>query len=565
MEPIIYIIKVNLAIILFCLVYRAFYRKDTFFTVRRYLLQSILLLSAVYPLMDFSHWMMYSSTLTDMAMSYQQMLPEVVVYTSGSDVPATAMTAGGFISLASWLFLFYGVVTGLLLLRLVFRVLQICWIRLHSEPIRIEGKRVYKLLAEMSPFSFFSWIFIHPDMHNENELHEVLAHEMVHVRQHHSIDVVLSEIMTAFCWMNPMAWMIRKEMQKNLEFIVDSSVVNADDIDIKSYQYHLLKLASYPTKMTLANQFNISPLKERILMINGKKSPRVRLTAYTLILPFIVLIFVFNNMGMVAARINHSDRVKDVMARVSDIVSTELEDVKKGITKKENIKKEITGVILKKDTKEPLPGANIVVINATRGTITDVDGRFRLWVHEEDTLRVSFVGYAGFTLPVRNLSSDIGVLEMAQTQVALEEVKVVSYGRMTPSQQQRIRNVGTYTIEFDDESDDMVFVAVEKMPEFPGGENALLKFIADNLNYPVEAAKNGIQGRVACRFVVREDGTVGSVVVERPIDPSLDNEAKRILYSMPKWTPGEQRGKKVSVAYSIPITFRLTSGDMATL
>ncbi|MDR2914221.1 MAG: energy transducer TonB [Tannerella sp.] len=105
--------------------------------------------------------------------------------------------------------------------------------------------------------------------------------------------------------------------------------------------------------------------------------------------------------------------------------------------------------------------------------------------------------------------------------------------------------------------DNFVFVTVEKMPEFPGGEVALLKWISDHVNYPTIAAENGIQGRVACTFVVNADGSVTDVQVVRPVDPNLDKEAIRVLKQLPKFKPGEQRGKPVRVKYSVPVRFRL--------
>lgn len=93
--------------------------------------------------------------------------------------------------------------------------------------------------------------------------------------------------------------------------------------------------------------------------------------------------------------------------------------------------------------------------------------------------------------------------------------------------------------------------------EVPGGDAELLKFIAKSIKYPVIAQENGIQGRVICAFVVNRDGSVVDAEVLRGVDPSLDKEALRVIGTMPKWTPGKQRGKPVRVKYTVPITFRL--------
>lgn len=101
------------------------------------------------------------------------------------------------------------------------------------------------------------------------------------------------------------------------------------------------------------------------------------------------------------------------------------------------------------------------------------------------------------------------------------------------------------------------FTTVEEMPSFPGGEKALMDYISENLKYPTVAQEAGIQGRVIIRFVVDNDGSISNVNILRGIDPACDNEAVRVVEAMPKWKPGKQRGKPVSVYFTLPIVFRL--------
>ena len=110
----------------------------------------------------------------------------------------------------------------------------------------------------------------------------------------------------------------------------------------------------------------------------------------------------------------------------------------------------------------------------------------------------------------------------------------------------------------EEEEEEVIFVVVESMPEFPGGQQALFKYLAENVKYPVIAQENGIQGRVICQFVVNKDGSIVDVVAVRSSgEPSLDKEAIRVIQSMPKWKPGKQRGKPVRVKYTVPVNFRL--------
>jgi protein TonB len=109
-----------------------------------------------------------------------------------------------------------------------------------------------------------------------------------------------------------------------------------------------------------------------------------------------------------------------------------------------------------------------------------------------------------------------------------------------------------------EEVEEEIFVVVESMPEFPGGQQEMMRYLAENIKYPVIAQENNIQGRVICQFVVEKDGKVTDIQVVRTSgDASLDKEAVRVINSMPKWKPGKQRGKAVRVKYTIPVNFRL--------
>lgn len=113
-------------------------------------------------------------------------------------------------------------------------------------------------------------------------------------------------------------------------------------------------------------------------------------------------------------------------------------------------------------------------------------------------------------------------------------------------------------IPVEEEDEDVVFQIVEQQPEFPGGPQALFKYLSENVKYPVIAQENGIQGRVVCQFTVNKDGSIVDVeVVRSGGDASLDKEAVRVIKTMPKWKPGKQRNKPVRVRYTVPVSFRL--------
>lgn len=110
------------------------------------------------------------------------------------------------------------------------------------------------------------------------------------------------------------------------------------------------------------------------------------------------------------------------------------------------------------------------------------------------------------------------------------------------------------------EKESEVFTIVEKMPEFPGGQDGLFKYLASNLSYPAKAKENDIQGTVFVNFVVGSDSTVRDVKVIRGVHKLLDDESVRVVKNMPMWSPGTQKGKSVSVSYNLPIKFTLSGG-----
>ena len=147
---------------------------------------------------------------------------------------------------------------------------------------------------------------------------------------------------------------------------------------------------------------------------------------------------------------------------------------------------------------------------------------------------------------------EVEVLNVVEDDVETETIEISSEDNNTDTV------VIAPPVQVEEEEEEVVFVIVETMPEFPGGQQALFKYLSENVKYPAIAQENGIQGRVICQFVVNKDGAIVDVeVVRSGGDPSLDKEAIRVIKSMPKWKPGKQRGKAVRVKYTVPVNFRL--------
>lgn len=136
-------------------------------------------------------------------------------------------------------------------------------------------------------------------------LHEVLLHERTHVRQWHSVDVLIGEVACILCWFNPFAWILRRELRVNLEFLADQSVVDKGH-DARTYQYHLLALTYQGSVATLSNNFNVLPLKQRIKMMNKQRSKSIGRIKYLLLLPVCALLFMMSSAPVSAQQVKKS-------------------------------------------------------------------------------------------------------------------------------------------------------------------------------------------------------------------------------------------------------------------
>ena len=433
-----YFFKINIGIALFYAFYRLFFYRDTFFHWRRYALLSFLIISLLYPLMNFQDWVKEQEPMNEIVTIYAaNILPEVGVTHQESKIWTQLISNVGPA--------IYLIGAGLFFIRFLIQLISISILAIRCRKTEINGITVRILNRPSAPFSFFHWIFISPELHSEKEAKEILIHEETHARQWHSIDVMFSELITILCWVNPFAWLLKREIRNNLEYMADHKVILSGH-DTKSYQYHLLGLANQKAAANLYNSFNVLPLKNRITMMNKKRTKSIGKTKYAMFIPLAALLMLVSNI--------------EAIARVTDKVT---KDIAVSLTK-DKISTEIA----------PYSSAPITQVNDS-------------------------------TKPEK----------------------------------------------------ESVFGEVEVMPQFPGGDKALLEYIAKNLKYPVEAQKAKEEGKVYIRFIVNEKGEAKNPTIMRGVSTLLDNEAKRLIESLPKWTPGKQHGKNVSVYYVIPIMFKL--------
>ena len=490
-----YLLKVNVAFVLFYAFYRLFFYKDTFFKLRRAILLAFFGLALFYPLLNIQDWVRQQEPIADVIYMYSAMLPEA---TAKADAAASVDWHGWL--LGSLGFIYWGIV-AFLCGRFLVQLSSILWLAHTSERVVIHETPVYALRKAAGPFSFFRMVFLHPESHSDKETDEILTHECTHVSQWHSIDVIFSEMMCMACWFNPFVWLLKREVRHNLEYLADNTVIQSG-YDSKSYQYHLLGLAHHQSVTTLYNSFNVLHLKNRIMMMNKKRSPGIVRTKYLIFIPLVGILMLLSNIEAVArltVRLANEATVSNAMVTATGILVDE--------------------------TGQPLIGASVVVKGGKERTITDKKGAFSLEVPANAILRCSYQGRE---------SQEVLAADMTNN----THLSLSSKSR---------------------EMNEQVFTVVEKMPSFPGGDAELLKYIATNIKYPKESQDNGEQGRVICSFIVGRDGSVNNPEVLRGVTPLLNEEAVRVINTMPRWNPGMQRGKAVAVKYTVPITFRLKS------
>jgi len=467
-DALMYFLKVNIAIALFYLFYRLVFYNDTFWSTRRFYLVVSILLSVVYPFISFSGWLENQEPMQVIMANYVQ-LNEITV----TNAPVNNL------NLENVLLIIYGLVSICLLIRMMVQLTSILRWRLKGKRQILQGNEIIAVDATITPFSFFNTIFINPALHNEHETLQILTHENTHARQLHSLDVLLSELMTVIFWMNPAAWLLKREIRHNLEFLADNSVLKSG-IDSKNYQYHLLQLSYHVPENQLINKFNISPLKKRITMMNQQKTKKAGILKYSLIVPLALALVLSSNAETI---VNSATKIA----------------TSGGIAKTENTVQQVSQKPIKPTVK------STALVNKTE----------------------------------------------------------------KPQKEK-------------------VYDKTDEMPQFPGGEKELLSFIGHNVHYPVKAQENGIQGTVIIRFIISSTGKVGNAIVIKSIMIKgkkidevvvvgygakketevksdlqskdmiiLEKEAIRVVNSIPDFTPGKIKGKKVAVYYTLPITFKM--------
>ena len=432
----VYILKSAACLAVFYLFYKLLMSRDTFHRFNRFALLGLLVLSSLLPLVEAS--VNSPAAVQETMLTLEQLLLLADIQPEGESMAAATPSATVLWLRAALLVYLTGIV--------FFIVRNLCSLARLGRLIR-QGKREaldsylpdrkeknVRLVVhdhDIAPFSWMHWIVIARKDLEENG-REILIHELAHIRNRHSWDLLLADLCIFVQWFNPAAWLLKQELQNIHEYEADETVLR-EGVNARNYQMLLIKKAVGTRLYSMANSFNHSSLKKRITMMLKEKSNPWARAKYLYILPLAALAVTAFARPEVSAVADEISAVKVIAPAVHDSIQPNV---------------------------QPAVAA--------------------------------------------------------------------------PSS------------------------ALDQMPEFPGGMEALNTYLRNNIRYPQEAQKAGIQGRVIIQFIVSKDGSITDAEVVESVDPQLDAEGLRLIKNMPRWKPGMRKEQAIRVKQTLPIRFAFT-------
>jgi len=280
-----FLFKVNMALVVFCLGYYLMLRHLTFYTLNRIYLVLAILFSTLYP----------SINLSDFAQRHQQLTMPVQAVMLNWKAPAESFVKPLYQpNYWQWVEMVFWAGVILFAARLIMQLFSLYKLYRQSQPGEVHNYQVRLINDDVSPFSFWRSIYINPSKLSPSELKSVLEHEQVHVSQWHTLDVLLAELSVIFYWFNPGVWLMKKAVRENVEFITDRKILQKG-ADSKEYQYSLVSVSLASPSNTIVNHFNMSTIKKRIIMMNTKRSAGYNLSRYLFLVPGVIaLLLIFS-------------------------------------------------------------------------------------------------------------------------------------------------------------------------------------------------------------------------------------------------------------------------------
>ena len=526
------------------------------------------------------------------------MLGEIVVTPDGQTaLPEAEIVANATLrpQISVWqvLAVIYLIGVGVAALLLLIKLGKLAALVIRSPKEKREGYTAVFTGREQGSFSFFRYAFFP----NENVAPDIIRHELSHIGHRHSWDILFVEVMMVLQWFNPFIYLYKKELQSLHEYQADRDVV-ATGVDKRNYMMLILQQCTAVDFSGIGNNFSLILTKKRIKMITKNEKAKGLWWRLLATLPVLAILLIANT--KVTAQEAAVNEQKD-----EEQATTVIRPENNGETTVYNISttKDLKAKVTLKDADSifrivdqmpEFPGG----IDAMTGFVASNIKYPQDAIDEgkEGRVFVSFVvekdGWVSNVKVLKGVCESIdeeaarvvrgmprwkpGMKDGKPARVSFQLPVTFKLDQMNNEHKTIVRTViaedesgkhstKSSTATYPDEpiKDNMkpdkngVYQIVEEMPQFPGGEKALMEYIAKNLTYPQEARDKGVEGRVFIGMVIEKDGSVSNVKVLRGISQECDAEAVRVISSLPKWKPGKMKGEPVQVSYQIPINFKL--------
>ena len=487
---------------------------------RMYLLTSLLFALAL-PLMGFfvGHEAPQVVTLKQNLFG-GSMLNEIVVTPDGQpvmpDAPMVAETSKTHISVWQILGGIYLIGVGVMTLLFLFKLGKLVALIIRSPKRKMSGYTAVFTCNEKGSFSFFRYAFFP----NENVAPDIIRHEMSHICHRHSWDILFAEVMMILQWFNPFIYLYKKELQSLHEYQADRDVV-ATGIDKRNYMMLILQQCTAGDFSGMSNNFSLILTKKRIKMITRNEKAKGLWWRLLATLPVLAVLLIANT------KVTAQEQKADDKPVIVEMGKLEFRD--------DGLPFKMTDTVIYNDD-----GSYVKCMTSDSDVLDPDTG--------EPLKKITFTTHKADGTPHGNMrlhwEVDDDVAQYLDEPFSITEESLETL-------------LGGFSTLADAPSNDSVFQIVDEMPEFPGGADALMQFVASGIKYPEDAVEAGKEGRVFVSFVVEKDGLVSNVKVLRGVCYSIDEEAARVVRGMPRWKPGMKDGKPARVSYQIPIMFKL--------
>lgn len=547
----VYMLKTAVCLTVFYLFYRLLLSKETFHRFNRVALLVMMVASCIIPCIELTTY--YSTDLSRSLLTLEEMMEFQHTEVMGDEAPV-------FHWQSIILFVYF---IGVVFFAAYKLVSLIQMFRLFRKGECVSDVNGVKVLVydddRISPFSWMNYIVLSRKDYAENAA-TVIAHEKAHIGMHHSIDILIVDICIVFQWFNPAIWLLKQELQNIHEYEADDAVIR-EGVDARKYQLLLIEKAVGTRLYSMANSFNHNSLKKRITMMCKRKSNKWAMLKCIYVLPLAAFAVTAFARPEVSSSLNEISNSK--VSEISDFIKSE------GV-KKAEIKEDTSQVFRVVEEMPEFPGGTGACMKFLGENIkypenakkNGVEGRVIVQFIVEKDGRISNIRIVRGVDPEIDAEAKRVITMMPKWKPGKQrgqEVRVYYTVPLTFSLSKNNHTVSKQASGSTPQavSPDQEFTVVEEMPKFPGGQSAAQEYLAKNVKYPAEAYNKGIRGRVIVQYVVEKDGSISNVRIVRGVDPLLDAEAVRVIKSMPKWEPGKQRGQKVRVKYTMPVTFSL--------